>query len=225
MLGFIEENVMREVSPNCVLLVDDDPDLREVLSARLESEGFKARQAQDGIDGLVKLRDELPKVIISDLRMPRMSGIEFITVVRRRFPGIPTIVLSGAIPDEVPAEAQPDVWFDKGGLNISELLRALHDLVRRSPDRANLPPVATPPARPHPDVAGYFMLTCPDCLRTFKATSVRENQEKEETVVCIYCGARVRFVIESPTQLATMAQSVRSLAKLVKPLISRVASR
>src|SRR5208283_5985033 len=95
--GVIEEGVMREVSENSVLLVDDDPSIREILSMELEEAGFKAQQAEDGIDGLVKLRDELPKVIISDLQIPRMSGIEFISVVRRRFPSIPVIVLSGSI--------------------------------------------------------------------------------------------------------------------------------
>ena len=67
---------MRDVSANSVLLVDDDPTIRKFLSSQLEEAGFKAQQAEDGIDGLVKLRDMLPKVIISDLQMPRMSGFE-----------------------------------------------------------------------------------------------------------------------------------------------------
>ena len=99
---------MRDVSANSVLLVDDDPTIRDLLSMQLEEAGFKAQQAEDGIDGLVKLRDELPKVIISDLQMPRMSGIEFISVVRRRFPSIPVIVLSGSVPSELPAEIKPE---------------------------------------------------------------------------------------------------------------------
>jgi ActR/RegA family two-component response regulator len=60
----IEENVMRDVSANSVLLVDDDPTMRDFLSSQLEEAGFKAQQAEDGIDGLVKLRDMLPKIII-----------------------------------------------------------------------------------------------------------------------------------------------------------------
>lgn len=62
---------------NIVLLVDDDPHLRDFLSMRLEEAGFDARQAEDGIDGLVKLREALPQVIISDLQMPRMAGSSF----------------------------------------------------------------------------------------------------------------------------------------------------
>ena len=101
---------MPGICASSVLLVDDDPCIREVLSMQLEEAGFKAQQAEDGIDALVKLRDQLPKVIISDLQMPRMTGIEFMSVVRRRFPSIPIIVLSGSIQDEFPAEAKPDLW-------------------------------------------------------------------------------------------------------------------
>jgi CheY-like chemotaxis protein len=188
---------MRETSPNSVLLVDDNPGLRHSLSTYLEMEGFEARQAADGIDGLVKLRDALPKVIISDVQMPRMGGIEFISVVRRRFPFIPVIVLSGFILDESLVKAKPDVWFDKCTLNISDFLKTLRDLVRKTPDRADFPQVVSPPVRIRPDCAGYFILTCPDCLRTFNATSTLENKAIEGTAVCTYCEARVPFLMES----------------------------
>ena len=162
---------MPEVCAGHVLLVDDDPSIREILSEQLEEAGFEARQAEDGIDALVKLRDEIPKVIISDLQMPRMSGFEFIGVVRQRFPSIPVIVLSGSIPNEVPAESEPDAWFEKGALNIGELVRVLRDLVRKTPDGADLPKVATTLARTQTGSAGYFTLACTDWLRTFRATS------------------------------------------------------
>jgi CheY-like chemotaxis protein len=180
-----------------VLLVDDDCSVRELLSKQLQEVGFVARQAEDGIDGLVKLRDELPKVIISDIQMPRMSGIEFVSVVRRRFPFIPVVVLSGSIPTDVPAEAKPDVWFEKGALKFGELLQTLHDLVRKTPDRANLPPMMTTPARTRPGFAGYYMLTCPDCLRTFRTKCGREDKAMEQDAVCTHCEARVPFLIES----------------------------
>ena len=190
---------MREDSAKSVLLVDDDPSIRGLLSMQLEKAGFKARQAEDGIDGLVKLRDELPKVIISDLQMPRMSGMEFVSVVRRRFPSISVIVLSGQIPDEVPPEAEPDVWLKKGALDIGGLLRTLHDLVRKTPDVVNLPQLVTTPVRARPGFAGYVILNCPDCLRRFAGTITPENKSVEGTAVCIYCEARVPFLIESST--------------------------
>ncbi|MGD0460164.1 MAG: response regulator [Terriglobia bacterium] len=188
---------MRDVSANSVLLVDDDPTIRKFLSSQLQEAGFKAQQAEDGIDGLVKLRDKLPKVIISDLQMPRMSGIEFISVVRRRFPSIPVIVLSGSIQRELPAEARPDRWFRKSVQQVPELLQAVHDLARKTPDCADLPQVISTPVRTRPDGAGYFVLTCTDCLRSFQVTSTPENKTVERTAVCVHCEARVPFLIES----------------------------
>ena len=168
-----------------------------MLSMRLEEAGFKAQQAEDGIDGLVKLRDKLPKVIISDLQMPRMSGIEFISVVRRRFPSIPVIVLSGSCPANFLRKSKPDRWFEKSPQQIPELLQAVHDLARKTPDRADLPQVISTPVRTRPNGAGYFVLTCTDCLRLFQVTSTPENKTVERTAICVHCEARVPFLIES----------------------------
>jgi len=188
---------MRDVPANSVLLVDDDPTIRNFLSSQLEKAGFKAQQAEDGIDGLVKLRDKLPKVIISDLQMPRMSGFEFISVVRRRFPSIPVIVLSGSIQPELPAEAKPDRWFRKYAQQIPELLQAVHDLAQKTPNHVYPPQVISTPVRTRQGGAGYFVLTCTDCLRLFEVTSTPENKTAERTAVCVYCEARVPFLIES----------------------------
>ena len=164
---------------------------------RLEAAGFEVQQAEDGIDGLAKLRDELPQVIISDLQMPRMSGLEFISVVHRRFPAMPVIALSGAIPIEFPTEAKPDAWFEKGALQVHALLQAVHDLVRKTPDFADFPQVVASPVRARAGFAGYFVLTCTDCLRTFRVTSKPENKSVEQAAICTYCEARVTYLIES----------------------------
>jgi CheY-like chemotaxis protein len=188
---------MREVSANSVLLVEDDPTIRDILSTQLEEAGFKAQQAEDGIDGLVKLRDKLPKVIISDLQMPRMSGIEFISVVRQRFPCVPVIVLSGSIQRELPEEVRPDRWFRKYAQQVPELLQAVHNLARKTPNHVYVPQVISTPVRTRQGGAGYFVLTCTDCLRLFEVTSTPENKTVERTAVCVYCEARVPFLIES----------------------------
>jgi CheY-like chemotaxis protein len=194
---------MRDVSVNSVLLVDDDPAIRYGLSKRLERAGFEAQQAEDGIDGLVKLRDKLPKVIISDLLMPRMSGFEFISVVRQRFPFMPIIALSGSKQRELREEVKldrwfkPDRWFQKSAEQIPELLQAVHDLARRTPNRANLPQVISIPVRTRSGGGGYFVLTCTDCLRVFEVTSTPEDKSVERTAICVHCEARVPFLIES----------------------------
>jgi CheY-like chemotaxis protein len=188
---------MPEVYTNCVLVVDDDPAIRDLLSRQLEKEGFQSIHAKDGIEAIVKLRDTLPNVIITDIQMPRMSGLEFIGVVRRRFPPIPVIALSGSIPSEFPEEARPDCYIQKNILRFPDLLQAVKDLARKTPDNIDLPQVVTTPVRTRHAFAGYFMLTCTDCLRTFKATSTPVNKVVEGTSVCTHCGALVPFLIES----------------------------
>jgi CheY-like chemotaxis protein len=188
---------MLQPSEHSVLLVDDEPAIRNLLSSRLEQAGFEAQQAQDGIGGLMKLRQRLPHLIISDIEMPRMSGIEFIIVVRRRFPRLPVIVVSGSPRAGVPPEAMPDAWFPKGALRFDELLGAVRNLVRKTPDRPSAPQVINLPLRTRPDGTGYFVLTCMDCLRSFKMPSDPKIKTVERSASCIYCHASLRFLIES----------------------------
>ena len=63
---------MPEVCANCVLIVDDEPPIRDLLALHLEKAGFQAIHAEDGIAALLKLRDKIPCVIITDLKMPGM---------------------------------------------------------------------------------------------------------------------------------------------------------
>jgi len=195
---------MPEVCAGCVLVVDDDPLMRGLLSRHLKKAGFQAIHAEDGIDALVKLRDALPSVIIADLKMPRMSGFEFIGVVRRRFPTIPVIALSGWIPSEFSEDIKPDCWFEKSMLEFPELLQTVSYLAGIAPKHVDLPQVISIPIRPRPGRAGYVALTCPDCLRPFAVPSTPEDRTAEQTAVCVYCQARVPFLIESSApQLST----------------------
>src|ERR1039458_5191509 len=184
---------MPEVCTNCVLLVDDDSDARKLFSIFLKKAGFKVLHAVDGIDAIVKLRDTIPNVIASDLEMPRMSGTEFVSVVRRRFPHIPIVVVSRAIPNEIPEEAEPDVWFNKNTMHPSEFVATVQTLARRVPSRIDLPHVVPTPVLTPTDVAGCFILTCTECLRTFRATSI--PTAVEGTALCTYCEACVPFLI------------------------------
>ena len=78
-----------------ILIVEDDPTLREFGKLLLSAQGYEVLCAEDGFEGLAALKQSLPDIIISDLRMPNMNGFEFLSVVRRRFPGIPVIAISG----------------------------------------------------------------------------------------------------------------------------------
>src|SRR5581483_10124148 len=72
-----------------VLVVEDDPLVRETTAAIVHSFGFSIRTAEDGFVALKILREVLPDIILCDLRMPGMSGFELLSIVRRRFPHNP----------------------------------------------------------------------------------------------------------------------------------------
>jgi len=187
---------LSQVCPNCVLLVEPEPSIRNLLSVRLQKSGFIPIQAVDGIDAIIKLRDTLPKVIISDLEMPRMSGFEFIQVVRRRFPTIPVIVLSGSSPGGSPVKTGPDRWLEKSIGRFPDVLHAVKDLARKTPDYVDPQQIVTTPVRTRLGLTGYFMLTCPDCLRTFRAERTLGNKGVKGTAVCPHCEALVPYLME-----------------------------
>jgi len=78
-----------------VLIVDDDLAVRESLAAVMEAFGFRTRTAGNGVEGLEAVAAEAPSAVITDLQMPRMSGIELIASLRRSRNGIPVIAMSG----------------------------------------------------------------------------------------------------------------------------------
>ena len=78
-----------------ILVVDDDPNVRTTSVAVLRNKGYEVRAAEDGFAALAELRRSVPDVIISDLGMPNMSGFELLSIVRRRFPHVPVIAISG----------------------------------------------------------------------------------------------------------------------------------
>jgi CheY-like chemotaxis protein len=177
---------------SCVLLVDGDASIRQLVSVYLGEAGYKVITAENGIKALVKLRAILPRVIISELKMPRMSGCEFIGIMRRRFPTIPVIVFTASAPIGFPVEAQPDFVLEKNVHRLPDLVQVVNDLARSTPLPTELSAVATP-ARAVPGCDGYLMLSCPECLRTFKVTITPENEATEGTAVCTHCEARVPF--------------------------------
>jgi len=77
-----------------IMLVDDDPVFRRFTSVVLEKEGYFVIEAEHGLDGLQKLRVEVPDLLICDILMPILNGIEFAEEVSWEYPDIPMIVVS-----------------------------------------------------------------------------------------------------------------------------------
>ncbi|NAW70219.1 response regulator [Vibrio sp. V27_P1S3P104] len=94
---YIRENRRTEKPPEqdtLIMLVDDDPIFRRVTSGYLSAQGYKVVEAEDGLDGLIKLRSNDPDLVLCDLSMPVLNGIEFVEEVSLEYPSLPLIVVS-----------------------------------------------------------------------------------------------------------------------------------
>lgn len=116
-----------------ILVVDDDPGIRESLSKELRSAGYETITASDGREGLASSRSRAPDLILSDLAMPVSDGYELISAVRA-FSRVPIIVLSvrSGDPDKVRAlDLGADDYVTKP-FSVTELLARVRAQLRRA---------------------------------------------------------------------------------------------
>ena len=178
-----------------ILVVDDQYLVRETSRQMLESGGYEVLTASDGLDGLHALSKSLPDLIISDLNMPRMSGFEFLAIVRERFPHIATIAVSGEyITSGNPSGVLADAFFQKGHYTLKEFCGEIAKLLAASPIRSERKRSEIAPLFVPRDGEGYLIITCPKCLRPNRLEATNLNGGVHETP-CQSCGTPVRFEI------------------------------
>jgi DNA-binding NtrC family response regulator len=86
---------MKALKEKHILLVDDEDAIRESLTAVLEREGYRVHGAEGGEEALRILKEHPIQLVISDYSMPNMSGVEFLKLVRERYPSVVRIMLTG----------------------------------------------------------------------------------------------------------------------------------
>ena len=81
-----------------VLLVEDDPDIRQAMAELLQDEGYEYILAKNGLEALEALRDQRPSLLLIDLVMPLMDGVELITRLRgdARWCDLPIVIMTAA---------------------------------------------------------------------------------------------------------------------------------
>lgn len=117
-----------------VLIVDDEEDFARTLASRLELRGFEARCAFCGEQGLERLADALPDILLLDMRMPDLSGVDVLRRLRveRAIPGgesLPIIIISGHCSEEDSEQADKlgiQGYFAKP-LDMEALLAGMQD--------------------------------------------------------------------------------------------------
>jgi len=116
-----------------VLVVDDNPDLRAYVSSVLQRKGYKVRTAEQGAEGLELATRYQPDLIVTDLMMPGVNGLEMITRIRKdaALQGTPIILLTAKVDDETRLEGVEqgaDAYLSKP-FNDRELLAEVRNLL------------------------------------------------------------------------------------------------
>ncbi len=116
-----------------ILVVDDDPCIRESLGMLLMSVGYEVGMAKNGASAVSYLKGSVPDLIVSDLNMPEMSGMELISRVRIQYPSISIVAMSGDYGGEaVPAGIIADRFYPKGE-HPHHLLTTIASLIAAKP--------------------------------------------------------------------------------------------
>jgi CheY-like chemotaxis protein len=96
-----------------ILLVDDDPVIRALVSGYLRPRGYEVGEAEDGMDALAVMERDLPDVVITDLGMPRLDGLGLLRALARTYPDLPAIVLTAHDTlDDVLGAIREGILFD-----------------------------------------------------------------------------------------------------------------
>lgn len=94
------------------LLVDDDSSIRWVLSKALSNAGFKVIAADNGQSALELIEKQMPKVMITDVQMPGMSGLELMETTKNRYPNLPVIIITANADTQMAVESHQIGAFD-----------------------------------------------------------------------------------------------------------------
>ncbi|HGP0979337.1 TPA: two-component system response regulator GlrR [Klebsiella aerogenes] len=120
--------------PAHLLLVDDDPGLLKLLGMRLVSEGYSVVTAESGPEALRVLTRERVDLVVSDLRMDEMDGLQLFAEIQKVQPGMPVIILTahGSIPDAVAATQKGVFSFLTKPVDKDALYKAIDDALEQS---------------------------------------------------------------------------------------------
>lgn len=125
-----------------ILIADDEPEMIDLVRLILEFEGYTVISARDGMEALNRIRDEQPALILIDVRMPRMGGLDVLeAMARAETTSIPVIVLSAATtyPDVRTALENGAIAYLRKPFELKEMTRLVaHSLALDAAGRDEL---------------------------------------------------------------------------------------
>jgi CheY-like chemotaxis protein len=183
-----------------MLIVDDDAVFCEIADELFSSLGYTVRCADDGFEALAMMKQALPDIIICDLNLPKMSGFELLSVIRRRFPEIPVIAMSGEyVGSDLPPGVIADAYLQKGGEHSPEVLvLKIRELLENSPSRGSVAKSPNAPVWIPLNGKQYFVLTCTNCLRSFSLPTPNDLEDDgARKSRCEFCDAEIAYVLDA----------------------------
>jgi DNA-binding response OmpR family regulator len=105
-------------APYRVLVVDDDENLGQIMAETLIAAGYEVQTADDGLHGYLRYLDQQPEIVLTDIQMPELDGLEMIRCIRTINPNVKAIYISGAISHY--QEALISEWKEYGALVLNK---------------------------------------------------------------------------------------------------------
>jgi len=131
------------MSPPRILIVDDEPELVEMVQMRLEANGYEVLTAYDGSKGLDRARADKPDLIILDLMMPKLNGYEVCTALKHdpRYRQIPILIFTAkaqATDEQAARDCGADAYLRKP-FHPEEMLATLQTLLATARNPKEVP--------------------------------------------------------------------------------------
>jgi two-component system KDP operon response regulator KdpE len=162
---------------NRILVVDDEPQIRRMLKASLQSSGYTVVVASDGCEALTKFEMERPDLLVTDLAMPIMNGLELTQAIRRNA-STPIIVLSVRDSDEMKVSA-----LDEGADDYLTKPFSMPELLARV--RAHLRRASEAPALANLLTVGDFLIDVEGHVAKIKGESVHLTPKEFDLLVLL----------------------------------------
>lgn len=115
-----------------ILIVDDNPNMSSLLAEMLEVFEYESIRAADGLEAIDKIEQDDFDLVITDMRMPKMSGLDLLQKIKEKRPDMPVVVISGYALDEEGNDilsSQADGFLNKP-FKMSDIEQLLSQVVR-----------------------------------------------------------------------------------------------
>lgn len=202
--------------PAKILVVDDELGLREMLEFELGERGYRVATASNGEEALEKIRAEKFQLVISDIRMPRMGGMEMLDAIKKTDPGVEVIMSTGfgTIETAVSAMKKGAYDFIQKPFNLDEILALVEKALEKNELKVVLgmyetskavmaslkleellPLLARLSAQVLRADEASIMLPVPDGSLCVVAAATADGEKLERGAACVALGERVAGVV------------------------------